>query len=170
MNTWIILVIMFGWAILCGSAFLYFMNYKIQRFERHLIALFLSRTDTLPAIYEISSAHISRHKEIFAEVLDLRKQEFSLSEISNSLEGFMNLEGRIHHEINFIFQVCNKNPKLLKTKEFLYCRDNIMQKSSRISLCLQKYRKIIKTYNQLLRYKNYSVIWLALPFTKKPAL
>lgn len=70
----------------------------------------------------------------------------------------MNLESHIHHEINFIFQVCNKNPALLKTKEFLYCRDIMIDKSSDISKAMKKYRKVIEKYNQCIAYKNYSII------------
>jgi len=70
----------------------------------------------------------------------------------------MKLEERIHHEINFIFQVCNKNPKLLKQKEFLYLRDVMMQKSLNISKEVKKYKKIIEIYNNFIKIKNYSII------------
>ncbi len=170
MNLWIYICLVCVWILLCGWVFLYFIQYKIQKFEQRLIALFLSRTDTIPAIYEISLEHINRHKEIFTEILELRKQEFFLSEIQSSLAGFINLESHIHHEINFIFQVCNKNQALLKTKEFLYCRDVIIQKSSQISQKLKAYKKIIGFYNECIRYKNYSLLWLCLPFKKKAVL
>ncbi|MCD5374913.1 LemA family protein [Candidatus Gracilibacteria bacterium] len=130
----------------------------------------MSRTDVFPALSEITKNHMSRHEEIFAEVLSLRKKEFSLLGVSQSFEGFLEVEGHIHHEINFIFQVCNKNPKLLKEKRFLYIRDVMIEKSSQIAGEMKKYRKIIEIYNQIIKYKNFSILGLILPFTKKPVV
>ena len=101
---------------------------------------------------------MNRHEEIFTESMELRKKEFSLITVSKNLEGFLEVEGHIHHEINFIFQVCNKNPKLLKEKRFLYMRDIMIEKSAYISKEMKKYRKIIEIYNKIIQYKNYTVI------------
>jgi len=90
--------------------------------------------------------------------------------ISTNIEAFLELEWKFHHEINFIFQICNKNPTLLSDKTFLYIRDIIMEKSQKISIEMKKYRKIIEIYNKIIKYKNYSVIWLLLPFSKKAIL
>lgn len=149
--------------------FLWLLQYKISLFEKKLISLFLSRSDSIPALYEVSRSSLSRHNEIFSESLELRKKEFSLREISENIEWFMELESHLHHEINFIFQVCNKNPKLLREKNFLYIRDIFIQKSSDISKHIKIYNKIIEIYNKIIRYKNYSLIWLILPFRKKSA-
>lgn len=132
--------------------------------------LFASRSDNITALHEVSKQEIQKHSEIFQEVLSLRKKEFSLMDISHSLEGCIELEKHIHHEINFIFQVCNKNPKLLKKKEFLYIRDIMMQKSHQIGIEMKKYKKIIEIYNTLIQIKNYSLIGLVLPFSKKAVL
>lgn len=156
--------------ILLISVGLYFFSLRIKIFEQKLISLFLSRSDSIPALYEVSKNALSRHKEIFEESLNLRKQEFSLRGISKNIEGFMELESHLHHEINFIFQVCNKNPKLLKEKTFLYIRDVFIQKSSDISKSIKIYNKIIKIYNKIIRYKNYTLVWYIIPFSKKSAL
>ena len=150
--------------------FFYILSYKIARLEEHIIQMLSSRTDILPALYEATKWSLTKHSEIFHESITLRKQEFSLLDISRSLESFMKLEERIHHEINFIFQVCNKNPKLLKQKEFLYLRDVMMQKSLNISKEVKKYKKIIEIYNNFIKIKNYSIIWLVIPFSKKVVL
>jgi hypothetical protein len=156
--------------LLIGYIFLYIISYKIHIFEKKLLQTFVTRTDVFPALNEITKEHMSRHNEIFAEAMQLRKKEFSLIWVSQSLEWFLEVEWHIHHEINFIFQVCNKNPKLLKEKRFLYIRDIMIDKSSNIAHEMKKYRKIIEIYNKIIKYKNYSVIWLILPFTKKPVL
>lgn len=151
-------------------AFLWYIHHKIRLQEEQLAKLFLARTDILPAMYEISKNYIIRHKEIFFDSLNLRKQEFSYNAISDNLEGFIELEKHIHHEINFIFQICNKNPELLKQKEFLYIRDVIIHKSSLISQRMWKYNKIIQAYNKIITIKDYSIIWFIIPFQKKPIL
>jgi hypothetical protein len=150
--------------------FLYILAFRINKFEQKLIQIFTTRTDIFPALYEISKEYMSRHDEIFTEAIALRKKEFSLIWFSQSLEWFVELQWHIHHEINFIFQVCNKNPKLLKNKNFLYIRDIMIWKSSHISEEMKKYREIIKIHNSIIKYKNYSILWLLLPFSKKPVL
>lgn len=150
--------------------FFHICTSKIKKLEEKIIDLFCSRTDTFPSLYEVTQNKISRHTEIFTEILELRKQEFSLSNISHEIESFLELESKIHHEINFIFQVCNKNPKLINDGDFLYVRDIIMKKSTSISQEIKKYRKIITIYNRFITYKNYSWIWLIVPFYKKSSI
>lgn len=149
---------------------IYFLYKRIDIFEHKLMLLFAKRSDIFPWLYEVSSEKISRHKEIFAEALSLRKQEFSLMSTNRDIEWYIELQSHIHHEINFIFQVCNKNPNLLKDKNFLYLRDVMISSSSDITKEMKKYRRIIEIYNQIIFYKNCTIIWFIIPFTKKPVL
>lgn len=156
--------------LLLGGIFLYFLNYKIQKFEKKLINTFMSRTDLFPGLYEITKDTVVRHEEIFTQALNLRKREFSIAWTSTNIQSFLDLESHIHHEINFIFQVCNKNPKLLKSKKFLYIRDVMIESSLVISEEMKKYKKITQIYNEIIRYKNYTLVWYLIPFTKKTVL
>ncbi len=157
--------------MLCISwLWIYFLYKKIDFFEHKLMLLFSKRSDIFPWLYEVSSEKLSRHNEIFAEVLSLRKQEFSLMSSNRDIEWYIQLQSHIHHEINFIFQVCNKNTKLLKDKNFLYLRDVMISASSDISKEMKKYRRIIEIYNTIIFYKNCSIVWLIIPFTKKTVL
>lgn len=170
MPIWLICILCVLMLLALIWLFFHIFSRKIQKLEEKIIALFCSRTDVFPALYEVTQDKIARHNEIFAEILELRKKEFSLWNMSHQIEWFLELESKIHHEINFIFQVCNKNPKLIKDGNFLYIRDIIMDKSSAISKDIKKYRKAIGIYNRSVKYKNYSVIWLLLPFFKKSSI
>lgn len=90
LSLWILLSI---WYVL-----LYIFSQKIYFFEQRLIGIFASRTDIIPGLYEISKSGLTRHSEIFSQVLTLRKKEFSLREISQAFEGFIEIEQHIHHE------------------------------------------------------------------------
>ena len=163
--------LIFIWILLMITGiFLYIFSYKLRRLEVKIIHLFRSRTDIFPSLFEASRWSLVKHHEIFKEILELRKKEFSLSHLSNEIEGFFDLESKIHHEINFIFQVCNKNPELIKNGNFLYIRDVIIDKSGEISHEVKKYKKAIEIYNTCIQYKNYTIIWLLLPFYKKTLL
>lgn len=167
MLTWISIISCIIIVLVLGYVFFYFFSLKIEILERKIINLFRSRTDVFPILYETSKATLSRHDEIFREAFLLRKKEFSLLSISHSIESFIELEWKIHHEINFIFQVCNKNPELLRNGDFLYIRDVMVEKSSEIAREIKKYRRVIEIHNQIIKYKNYSLLWLILPFHKK---
>lgn len=85
-----------------------------------------------PALFEVSRNTLQRHDEIFQEALQLRKKEFSVIETHANFAAIVDIEKYIHHEINFIFQVCNKHPILIQDKNFLYLREDIIQKSHKI--------------------------------------
>ena len=170
MNFFLILICFIVFLLVLAYVFFYFFSHKIREREIEIISLFRSRSDIIPAIYESSKFHITQHNEIFQEILTLRKKEFSLMTVSHSIESFIELQWKMHHEINFIFQVCNKNPQLIKSGDFLYTRDIMMQKSNILSKEIKKYRRIIEIYNMCINYKNYSLIWLTLPFFKKASI
>ncbi|NDK09381.1 hypothetical protein GW846_01230 [Candidatus Gracilibacteria bacterium] len=158
--------------LIIGGVFvaLHVISQKIELFEHGLIAHFQRRTDMIPGLSEISKKYIMRHKEIFSEVLELRKNEFALVGITQDLQNFIQLQEKIHHEINFIFQVCNKHPKINRDTHFLYLRDCIIQQSTVIEKEFKKYKKIIEIYNSLIRYKNLSIIGMIIPYSKKTVL
>lgn len=166
---YIIIIAALFTALALGYGFLYYLDYRISLKQTKLIHKFTSRTDLIPSLYEVSREHISKQDEIFKEIFSLRKKEFSFKSFSKNIEAFIRMEQHIHHEINFIFQICNKNPKLLKEKNFLYLRDVMIQKSAEIGKDIKRYNKIIEIYNRIIDIKNYSIIWLVLPFHKKTA-
>lgn len=170
MPLWLLIISCISALLVWAYIFLYILRYKVFMFEQKIIAIFTSRSDVFPALYEVGQWIILRQDEIFHEAMELRKKEFIMIGVSTNIEAFLELEWKFHHEINFIFQICNKNPELLSNKRFLYIRDIIMEKSQHISKNMKKYRKIIEIYNQIIHVKNYSIIWLILPFQKKPVL
>lgn len=158
--------------VLLWAMYIFFivLEQKIQIFEEKLISVFVSRNDVFPSLYELCKWNIIRHEEIFREVVELRKKEFIMVWVSTSLEAFLELESKLHHEMNFIFQICNKNPEILGNKNFLYVRDIVIDKSHEISILMKKYRKIIEIYNNFISIKNYTLIGYILPFQKKALL
>lgn len=170
MNIYVYIFVALTVILILLSLWIFFLTRRIDIFEQKLMLLFSRRTDIFPWLYEISSEKLSRHKEIYAEALSLRKQEFSLMSTKREIEWYIQLQSHIHHEINFIFQVCNKNPQLLKDKNFLYLRDIMMTTSSEISKEMKKYRRIITIYNKIIFYKDCSLIWILIPFRKKTVL
>jgi len=170
MNIYVYIFLVIATLLLVASACIYFLTRRIDIFEHKLMLIFSKRSDIFPWLYEVSSDKLTKHTEIFAEALSLRKQEFSLMSTNRDIEWYIQLQSHIHHEINFIFQVCNKNRALLKDKNFLYLRDVMISASWEISKEMKKYRKIIEIYNEIIFYKNCSIIWLIIPFTKKSVL
>jgi len=56
--------------------FLRYREYKIKKLEENIKSLFLERSALIPSIYEISKPYLTKHSDIFDEVLKLRKREF----------------------------------------------------------------------------------------------
>jgi len=101
----IILIVIF-------NVFLILFDKKLKLLETQIILLFEKRTNLVPSLYEITKNFLSKHDEVFQQVLNLRKIEF-LNYEENFGERIQN-EIQIHHELNFIFKVINKHQKIQK--------------------------------------------------------
>ena len=60
--------------------------------EKRIKSKFISRTNLVPSIFEISKNHISKHEEIFKEILRLRKVEFNESENTEEIAEMIETE------------------------------------------------------------------------------
>ncbi len=163
-NLYIFIIIAF---LIFYYIFLKFYEYKINQIENKIKNLFLERSSLIPSVFEVSKTFLTKHNEIFNEILNLKKIEFAQSNNNLSLFEMMNNNSLIHHEINFIFRISNKHPQLIKQAEFIYLRNFIIKKSNLIWKNLLIYKKTSKNLNQLIFYKNITIIWLLLPINKK---
>lgn len=161
------------WIILGGIAliivwfffFIWKYDQRLSILEKQIILLFEKRTQLIPALYEITKPYLTKHDEVFWEILALRKKEFHqygekfILKIQN--------EKLIHHELNFIFQVANKHPKIQKDSRFLLIRDLFLENSYAIWKKIGTYKKIILLFNRYVTIKNLTVIWILIPIEKK---
>ncbi len=148
--------------------FLLALKSKIWKLELLIKKLLYQRTNLIPSIYEVTKKHLTKHDEIFEEIIKLRKIEFSLNDSNNvSFIEILKNERYIHHEMNFIYSVCLKNKKLENEWRFQYIKELTIDRSYKIWEKVEKYRKIVDTFNNLITIKNYTIIWLFFPINKK---
>jgi len=147
--------------------FLYLLNLKIDKFETIIIENFKEKNNQIPSIYEVTSKYLTKHDEIFKEILKLRKTEFVENSFYSKLIQKIKTNKLIHNELNFIFRICNKHPKLDINWKFLFIKDNIVEKNSILEKNLKIYKKIVKQYNYMIFIKNITIIWLLFPIYKK---
>ena len=114
--------------------------------------------------------YLNKHNEIFNELLILKKIDFSENSFYIKLTEKTTTYKKIHNELNFIFKVCNKHPKLNKNANFLYTREVIIEKSSELWTKLEIYKKIIIKFNNLVSIKNFTIVWLLIPIYKKETI
>jgi NDP-sugar pyrophosphorylase family protein len=112
------------------NIFIYIFNKKIIGLEKSIISLFEERSNLIPSLYEVTKKYLTKHDEVFFEILKLRKNN-----LSNYNKGFLeriNEEVIVHHEISFIFKVANKHQKIQKDYKFLLIRDLFLENSNKI--------------------------------------
>ena len=133
-----------------------FIRKDLNKKEQVITSTFNARTNMIPAIFEVTEGTFSRHDEIFSEILKHRKQElykYYIKEYTDNLENefvkLIHIEELIHHELNFIFKVANKHPKLAKKWNFIYLRDLLIKKSYNLWQLLDNYKNKVKIYNKL---------------------
>jgi len=151
------------WGILLS--FLFYFKQKLDRLERLIVHLFYHRTNLVPALFEETLPYISKHEEVFDEIIRLRKHEFSL--INSSFVEIIENEKLIHHELNFIFKIANKHPKLEKNGKFLLIRDLFLENSELLGSKVLLYKHMLPRYHWYLRLKNATLIGFFLSFQEK---
>jgi hypothetical protein len=98
--------------------------------------------------------------------LILKQKDFSENLFCNTLIWKSKTYKLIHNELNFIFRVCNKHPKINKDPKFLLVKDNIIEKSEELWKKLNLYKKITNKFNTYIIIKNLTIIWLFIPISK----
>ena len=165
------ILFIFLWAVwvLLGwfYAFVLVLHLKVQKLEKRIKQLFVSRSDAIPGIFEISKKYLGRHGEIFKESIRLRKVELSLNSSDTKFYKIIETEGLLHHELNFIFKVCNKHIWLTEDAKFNYIKEVIIDKSGEIGKKMWMYKDITIQLNKLIKIKNWTILWLFIPIEKR---
>lgn len=155
---WIIIIIIISIIFISYNMFLLYFDKKVKKLESIIILLFEKRTNLVPSLYETTKKYLNKHDEVFEEILKLRKREFN-----NYNEDFLTKiqnETNIHHELNFIFKVSLKHPKIQKDERFLLIRDLFLDNSYEIWKKIKLYKKVISLLNKLLIFKNFTLVWI----------
>ena len=158
---------LFSFIVFLFFVFLKLREYRINILEKNIKSIFLERSALIPSIYEISKPYLTKHEDIFDEVLKLRKREFLESTWKIELHSILQTKKLIHHEINFIFKICNKHPSLIKEWKFIYLRNLIIEKSNSIWSQIIHYKRVTAQYNKLISIKNVTVVWFFMYIWKK---
>lgn len=162
------------WSVLLLLAafyiFLYLFNMKLNTLEYKILNSFWKRTNIIPGLFEITRDVIVKHDQVFAQSLNLRKEEFAKLASEYPLFRFIELEVIIHKELNFLYKVCSKHPKMMKNWKFVYLRGLLIDRSSEIWTYLEKYKIFVKKYNFLIAVKDFTLIWFFVPLRKKTEL
>ena len=165
MFPYIILIIFI--ILFCFYIYIYLLKIKIDLLEKKILHLFNKKNNLIPSLFEITKHSFIKHDEIFKQILQLRKLHFSEKNCWKYLYEILWTQKKIHNEINFIFKVSNKHPKLLKDWKFLYIRDVFLNKSSELWENIELYKNIISKFNFLIDCKNITIIWIFIPIKKK---
>ncbi len=135
---------------------IHFIRKNLNKIEQIITKTFNARTNMIPAIFEVTKWTFSKHDEVFKEILKYRKQElykYYIKEYTDNIENefvkLIHIEELIHHELNFIFKVANKHPKLAKKWNFIYLRDLLIKKSYDLWILLEDYKNKVKLYNKI---------------------
>lgn len=159
------------WVILwCFYVFVYIVHLKVEKLEKRIKKLFVSRSDAIPGIFEISKKYLSRHNDVFKESIRLRKTELALNNSNTPFYKIIETEWLLHHELNFIFTACNKHALLTEDAKFNYIKEVIVDKSWEIWSKMWLYKNISEKLNTLIKIKNLTLLWLFIPMEKKVLL
>lgn len=161
---WILIIYIFF------ITFIYLLRLKVEKLEKNILGIFNQKNNQIPSIYEVTKDYLMKHNEIFNELITLKKNDFSENSFYTKLIEKTNTYKRIHNELNFIFKVCNKHPKINKNHKYLYIRDVIVEISAEIWTKLETYKRITKIFNNLIFIKNLTIVWLIFPIPKKDSI
>lgn len=153
--------------ILFFIIFILILKKKIENLEKKIKGLFQQKNDLIPALHELTIDNLIKHEQIFLELLKLKKVNFWELSSDYSINQTIYTQQKIHKEMDFIFRICQKHNKLLKSYKFNYLQELIFKRISDIWDSLEIYKSIIQKYNWLLKIKNFTLVWLLIPIQKK---
>lgn len=120
--------------------------------------MFHKKSQIIPALYEITQPYIIKPEEIFAEILRLRLEIFSKRKLLQHFYDTIGLQQKIHKELDFIFRVASKHPKLIKDYKFYYIKETIFDLSQELADNVKLYKTMSKKYNQMRLLKYFTII------------
>ncbi|MCP4523164.1 MAG: hypothetical protein GY828_03005 [Candidatus Gracilibacteria bacterium] len=135
--------------------------------ENKLRKLFQIKNDLIPSLYELSKYSVVKHEEIFYEILFLKKIIFSENNFDDNFQRSYYTQQKVHKEMSFILNVCEKHNKLMQSDQFFYIKETLLDRLNEISIYLELYKKMIVKYNFFIRVKNYTILGLLFPFKQK---
>lgn len=148
-------------------SFLYFFHLKIDLLWKKIYYLFQKRIQLISSLYEVSKHDIIKSDEIFTEIIELSLQNFwKYSENKNFIK-HMYLQQKIHKELDFIFRVSMKHPKLIKNYKFYYIKEEIFSTTWKISENIELYKNMSQKFNFFQKCKFLTLIWIIIPIQKK---
>lgn len=146
--------------ILIINIFVFLLSNKIQKLEDLIIELFEKRNNQVVTLYWISGDTLNKKEEIFENFFELKRKDFWENNWTIILEAKMDIYKKIHNEINFIFSICEKHPKISVNPFYWYIKDSILEKSSEIWIYYKLYKKIKTKYRFIKTIANFTIIWL----------
>ncbi len=152
---------------ICYFLFLFLFNLKLLKLGKKIDVLFHKKSQIIPALFEVSKEHIVKPEEIFSQILHLRLEIFSNRWLNKNFYDTIGLQQKIHKELDFIFRVCSKHPKLIKNYKFYYIKEVIFSLSEELWENIKLYKFMAKKYNQIRSIKYFTIIWIFIPIQKK---
>lgn len=152
---------------ICYFLFLFLFNLKLLKLGKKIDILFHKKSQIIPALFEVSKEYIVKPEEIFSQILHLRLEIFSNHWLNKNFYDTIGLQQKIHKELDFIFRVCSKHPKLIKNYKFYYIKEVIFSLSEELWENIKLYKFMSKKYNQLRFFKIFTIIWIFIPVQKK---
>lgn len=137
---------------------------KIKIKDREIIELFISKINKIPALVEIMKKY-TNHPDIFEDTIYIHKQ-WIIRNIK-SVEDLRELNFRLHREFQFLMNLSAKIRELHRDGNFLYIRNYIIFYENNINKLLKEGNVHLDKYNQLVKYKNISILWLIIPYREK---
>ena len=170
MNPILIIIFFLLTIFILFITFIFIIKYKIEKLEIKINNLFKERNNLIPATFEISKKYLVKHKSIFNEAIKLRKIIFWENNYGWTFTKTIKTQELLHKEINFIFKVCNKHPKLLSEWNFIYLRELILYKSFYLWKKIQLYKQVIDKFNFIIKIKNLKIILLLISINYKDSI
>ena len=159
----IIIVLLF--AVYAGC--FYYLRRLVLIEEASLVSLFLLKTSKIPAIIEVMRPYVVDDKA-FDSITSLHSE--AMIHRYDSIYDLLEHNSRIEHEFLFLMKLSMQIPTLQKDKYFLYIRDFIILYERDMRKSFSKFNSAARLWNRFITLKNYSLIWLLLPGTKKETI
>lgn len=137
-----------------------FLNKKVLKVEKKIIATFIAKVSKIPGIIEVMKPKVA---DITAFENITKLHTIAMIQKYETIYVLLEHNARIQSEFMFLMKLSAQIPELQKNWQFIYIREFVIKYEKYIKDNFNDYNNSVEKWNKFVFIKNCTIIGLILP-------
>jgi hypothetical protein len=135
--------------------------------EKRILHRYRSKIDKIPALLSVVRQH-SKKLEDYNELTDLHR--IAIISPSKTIYDVLEINSHITDRFGFLMRLALSIKDTARDGNFITIRENITTLEGQIRELISQYIGLTRSYNNVIRARDYTVFGALFPWNKKPLL